>query len=386
MPTTPASLLDTCRNRITSAHAIELLPRLNKALERYPHTPALLYSMALVCLQFGYIDLWHCYTRMAFLLPHRTYRDLVHRGETKIRLDDWSGWVDREARVFNTVWEPYARDIQWTTKEWDGREAIDDLSLVVILDGGFGDCFQMLRYIPGLAHVAAKVVLAVPPQCLTLVHHIVGHVVVVISRDALAFTSFQRYVWLMSLPAVRGSPPPFAKVTAPNPIRPAGGGDDRLRIGVCWAGVSNHPTTYFDRDRSILLADLAPLLRREDALCFSLQVGPWAYAATQYHRLLPPTTPLMTFTDTANVVSGLDCVVTTDTGIAHLAGLLGVPTFLLVTCAADYRWGMSDTTLWYPSMRLIRQQGRGDWPGVVRQLMVYLDRGELPATRLDGPC
>jgi hypothetical protein len=381
MLTAPIALLDACRSRVSAAHGVELLPRLGKALERYPYAPPLLYSMGMLCLQFGYSDLWDHYTRLGFVLPHLTWQDLVHRGEAKIRLGDWSGWRDREARVFNprefTVWEPYARDIQWTTKAWDGLERIDDLTLAVIVDGGFGDCFQMLRYVTEIAALAARVVLAVSPSCLAVVQHNLGRAVTVISRDALPFASFQRYVWVMSLPAIRGSIPPFAAFTTPGTIQSAEAGDDRLRIGVCWAGDSNHPTTHFDRSRSILLGDLAPLLGRDDARCFSLQVGPWVYDAAHYPRLLPPPTPLITFTDTANVIAGLDCVVTSDTAIAHLAGMLGVPTFLLLTCAGEFRWGMDDTTPWYPSLRLIRQPTRGDWPGVVRQLMRYVDRREF---------
>jgi hypothetical protein len=377
-----ASLLDPCRSRLTRAHACELVPRLEKAIAHYPCTPPLVYSIGHWCLQFGYIDLWHHYTNMAFSLPHHTYRDLVFRGQAKIRLDDWSGWRDREARLFDTPWEAYARDIQWTIKMWDGAERIDNLTLAVIVDGGFGDCFQMLRYVPELTGVAAKVVLAVSPECLTFVRHAVGNAVAVIARDTLPFVSFQRYVWLMSLPAIRGSLPPFIARPSPNPIRPGDSSDDRLRIGVCWAGTSLHPTSPFDRDRSILLAELAPVLRRDDAHCFSLQVGRWAYEAARYPRLQPSPTPLVTFMDTANVIAGLDCVVTCDTGTAHLAGIIGAPTFLLVTCAADFRWGMDDTTPWYPSTRLIRQRARGDWTGVVGQLMDYLDARALPTTGL----
>jgi hypothetical protein len=380
--TAPAELLDPCRMQLTSADALELMPRCERAVDQYPYRPSLLYSIAVLCLQFGYIDLWHHYTRLAFSLPHCTYQDLVFRGQAKIRLNDWSGWVDREARMYSPlefiIWEPYARDIQWTTKMWDGAERIDDLTLAVIVDGGFGDCFQMLRYVPALVGAAAKVVLAVSRECLTFVQHVVGSAAQVIPLDAIPFMSFDRYVWLMSLPAIRGLLPPFVASTAPNPIRSADRRDDRLRIGVCWSGHSNHPTTLFDRNRNLLLVDLAPLLRRDDATCVSLQVGPWTYEAAQYPRLRPPPTPLITFTDTANVIAGLDCVVTCDTGIAHLAGVLGVPAFVLVTCMADFRWGLEDTTPWYPSVRLIRQRARGDWPGVVHKLMMYLERRELP--------
>jgi hypothetical protein len=142
---------------------------------------------------------------------------------------------------------------------------------------------------------------------------------------------------------------------------------------VCWAGNSNQPSHGGDRDRSASLDDLAPVLCREDVHCYSLQVGAWARDAARYPRLLHPSTPLATFAETARAIVGLDAVISVDTAVAHLAGSIGVPTILILHCAGDFRWGMDDTTPWYPSMHIIRQRIRSDWAGVVTQLMVYLD-------------
>jgi ADP-heptose:LPS heptosyltransferase len=86
-----------------------------------------------------------------------------------------------------------------------------------------------------------------------------------------------------------------------------------------------------------------------------------------------PDQPLVTFADTADLIGQLDYVVTVDTSVAHLAGLLGVPTFLLLQLDSHWRWGIEDTTPWYPFMRLIRQPTFGDWAGAVRQLGTILD-------------
>jgi hypothetical protein len=82
----------------------------------------------------------------------------------------------------------------------------------------------------------------------------------------------------------------------------------------------------------------------------------------------------MTFGDTADLIADLDLVVTVDTGLAHLAGCLGVPTYLLLPFCSEFRWGLGDRTPWYPSMRLVRQAGLGDWGGVVLQLQQLLDQ------------
>lgn len=378
-----ATLLDPCRERVSDAHAVELLPRFDKAMARYPIGAPLLYSIAMVCLQFGYVDLWKHYTFMAFSLPHTNPEHILFRAEAKIRLDDWSGWVDREARLFNPsetmVWQPYARDIQWTRKAWHGDETIADKSILVITDGGFGDCFQMIRFIAPLAQLARKVIVTVHPQCLAFLRAAIGDRATVITPDSLAAVTFDRYTWLMSLAAIFGSLPRFESLTAPNPVRYENTGGRLPRIGMCWAGNSNQPSSTADRNRSISLDDLAPLLSREDVQCYSLQVGSWAPDASRYPRLRLPATPLVSFAETANVIAGLDAVVSVDTSVAHLAASLGVPTFLLLHCAGDFRWGMDDTTTWYPTMRILRQRTRGDWSSVVTRLLSHLDGREFRA-------
>jgi hypothetical protein len=375
--TLQSELLDHCRERVTDAHASELLPRFAKAVERYPVAPPLLYTMGMVCLQFGYFDLWTLYTRMAFELPHVSHQDVLFRAEAKIRLDDWSGWVDREARCFNpretAHWEPYARQVQWATQRWNGEEDITHKTILVITDGGFGDLFQMLRYIPSLASVAGAVILTVPLECRAYVQFAIGHRATVISADDVPAMSFERYTWLMSLAAILGPLSPFQPFDAPHPLRRIGSIDARPRIGICWAGVSNAPYNTRDPHRSLSLDDLAPVLSRTDVRCYSLQVGYWASDAERYPILRQPPVSLVTFVDTANVIAGLDCVVTVDTSVAHLAGILGVPTFLLLHLAGDFRWGTTGFTPWYPSMHIIRQRARTDWAGVIRRLMAHLD-------------
>jgi hypothetical protein len=376
------ALLDPCRERVSEAHAHELLPRFVKAIARYPHTPPLFYSIGLLCLQFGYIDLWKHYTSIAMSLPHLSHEDLLYRAEAKIRLDDWSGWADREARLLNpretTVWERYAREIQWTRKAWHGDERIVDKTILVITDGGFGDCLQMLRFIPTLAQFAGKVVVSVHSRCLAIARASIGHAAEVITPDHLPWVAVDRYTWLMSLAALCGSLPAFEPFEVPSPLGGRADGHRRLRVGLCWAGTSHHPSTSdAGRARSITLADLTPLLSRDDLHCYSLQVGYWATDAARYPRLRSPATSLTTFAETATVIAGLDAVITVDTSVAHLAGLLGIPTFLLLYGAGDFRWGMADTTAWYPSMRIVRTAD-SDWRSVVTRLMTYLDARDLP--------
>jgi hypothetical protein len=357
---------------------MELLPRFERAIARYPFAPPLLYSIGITCLQYGYDELWLNCVRDGLALPHLTPQDHLFRGEAKIRLGDWSGWVDREARLFNpdesSFVSPEARRVQWTTKRWDGDEPIDDRSILVMADGGFGDCLQMVRYLPELARVAGAVALAVRPECHAFAAHNFGHVANVVRLDRAVSTAYDRYAWLMSLPALLGPIPTFHPLRAPTQTDDGPRVTADVRIGLCWAGNSNHPTDEFDRGRSISLDDLAPVTQRSGTCCYTLQVGTWAGDADRYPGIARPPIPLHTFADTASVIARLDCVVTIDTAVAHLAGNLGVPTYLLLPCAPDFRWEMlATTTRWYPSVHLIRQHTRGEWTQVVAQLMIELD-------------
>jgi hypothetical protein len=370
-----SSLLDPCCNRVDGEHAAELMVRLRRALERYPVAPPLLYSMGLLCLQFGYIDLWEHYTTLALPLPHLTYQELVFRAEAKIRLGDWSGWDDREARIYNpreqAFVSPHARTMQWTTQFWNGDEDIGDKVLVVLTDGGFGDCIQMLRYVPELAHLAGRILLVVAAPCLELARYAVGDVSTVILPDQLHDFSFHRYVWLMSLPSVIGGLPQLSSLDAA-PLKGPATDARRPRVGLCWAGNSNQPIDPAAADRPLMLDDLAPVLHRRDASFHSVQVGRWASERDRYPWIAAPSTPLVSFLDTAKMLASLDSVITVDTAVAHLAGSLGVPTFLLLHCAGEFRWGMDDVTPWYPSMRILRQPARGDWSSVVVRLSTQL--------------
>jgi hypothetical protein len=137
---------------------------------------------------------------------------------------------------------------------------------------------------------------------------------------------------------------------------------------VAWAGAAHHAN---DRRRSAPLASLAPLFSLPGIDWYSLQKGD---AEAQIDSV--PATQAMTSLDerndfprTAALVDALDAVVTVDTSIAHLAGALGKPVFVLLPFAPDWRWGIAgERTPWYPTARLFRQPAIGDWQGAVALL------------------
>jgi len=142
-----------------------------------------------------------------------------------------------------------------------------------------------------------------------------------------------------------------------------------LRIGLAWAGSQQHG---FNRWRSIPLAQIAPLTNLEGTTFYSLQTGEAAEQVKQLEvpaRLVDLRDELQDFADTAAIVANLDLVITVDTAVAHLAGALGKPVWILVSNAPDWRWFLErEDSPWYPTARLFRQSTHGNWQEVLARL------------------
>jgi hypothetical protein len=160
-------------------------------------------------------------------------------------------------------------------------------------------------------------------------------------------------------------------------------------VGLAWAG---NPRYKADRQRSMHVKTLLPLLRIERVSWISLQKGE---AAEQLDEL--PTSALLwdgssaerDLAETAALIAGLDLVITTDTSIAHLAGAMGKPVWILLPHLSDWRWMQGiGTTPWYPTARLFRQSTPGDWEGVLERVLDELDRflQALPPRRSRFTC
>ena len=145
-------------------------------------------------------------------------------------------------------------------------------------------------------------------------------------------------------------------------------GDARLKVGIVWAG-----NVKPDAARTCPLENLAPLAQFTEVAFFSLQKGEAAAEASSPPggmRLTSLSDELKDFADTAAAMQNMDLILTIDTAAAHLAGALGRPTWTMLPYVADWRWleDRADSP-WYPTMRLFRQRSRGDWPGVVAQII-----------------
>jgi hypothetical protein len=285
-----------------------------------------------------------------------------------------AGWLEYEWRQQRAHAPRRGLGPAWRGAPLAGR------TILLHAEQGFGDTLQFARYAPMVAAGGGRVVLEVQKPLVRLMRSLPGIAIVLAQGEALP--RFHAHCPLMSLPLAFAtrleSVPASIPYLTPSPAlvrrwatqRPA---DGRLRVGLVWAG-SAHPhaagLSVFDRRRSLPLAALAPLGAVPGVQWISLQTGPPAEERLGPHgfAVLDPG-PFEDFADTAALIAGLDLVIAVDTAVAHLAGALGRPVWLLSRADACWRWldGRDDSP-WYPTLRLYRQPEPLAWAPVVERV------------------
>jgi tetratricopeptide (TPR) repeat protein len=264
---------------------------------------------------------------------------------------------------------------------WRGDYSLARKTVLLHAEQGLGDTIQFARYVPLLAASGAKVVLEVQPELTPLMARLEGAATVIARGEAPP--PFDVHCPLGSLPLAFKTEP--ATVPADIPYLSADdahlakwsariGALARPRIAFAWAG---NPSHLNDRNRSIAFAKLAPLLSIP-AQFVSIQHGVRAedsVALAGENRVTNVGAELENFADTAAVIALCDLVISVDTAVAHLAGAMGRPLWMLLPFAPDWRWTLDgETSPWYPTARLFRQTAIGDWDGVIEKLGVELRR------------
>lgn len=259
---------------------------------------------------------------------------------------------------------------------WRGESDLAGKIILLWAEQGLGDTLQFIRFLPAVAKRCAHVVLEAQTPLARLLKGAPGLDTLVQPGEPLPH--FDRHCPLMSLPLALGianepiSGAPYLEVPAAATVRQTRlatlRSANRPRIGFVWRG---HPKHHNDKKRSLSLQDILSFLGTASAEIdwFCLQ-----QPITDSDRVALSSRPnvhlldtlLNDFADTAAAISALDLVITVDTSIAHLAGALGRPVWVLLPYAPDWRWqrDRSDSP-WYASARLFRQTSAGDWRGVL---------------------
>jgi hypothetical protein len=266
--------------------------------------------------------------------------------------------------------------------EWDGG-ALGSRRLLVHAEQGLGDTIQFAHLLPQLGADPAQLVFELPATLMPLLAPFARHAALVAKGTALP--PVDCHAALMDLPRrlglTLGRIRPMTGILEADPARierwraRLGGGTGRL-VAIAWRGGADNPE---NERRSIDPALLRPLFEHPDLRFVSLQKG----APSPHPRAIDPGAdfdlPGAAFLDSAAIMAVADAVVTVDTALAHLAGALERPTFLLLPHVADWRW-LTDRTdcLWYPAMRLARQPAPGHWLPAVERVVAALTAGPHP--------
>jgi hypothetical protein len=266
----------------------------------------------------------------------------------------------------------------FTRPRWDGSQDINRKKILLFAEQGFGDTLQFIRYAPMVAARGAHVIIECRHELSSLLQTAEG--IHSVAPPGQPLPEFEYETPIMSLPlafktAVATIPAKvpylFPDEAAIHAWRSRLRSDvDKLKVGLVWAG---DPGFVRARDKSCPLAQLARLFDVAGCAFFSLQKGDTdKYVATlnDSRRMITDyTSELKTFNDTAALIGALDLVITIDTAVAHLAGALAKPVWVLLPFCPDWRWSIEgEHTPWYPTMRLFRQHAAGNWDRVIEQV------------------
>ncbi len=393
----------------------EAIAHLREALHRQPHYPDAEHNLGVTLRKSGRLDealthyqkrlarnpdatehlinLGHVYTRLgqldqalkrfeqALALQPDSPEAHTNRGILWLLRGDYSqGWAEYEWRLQ----QKNASAPRWPQPRWDGSLKPEE-ALVLSVEQGVGDILQFIRYMPRVKERVGSVYLACRQPLIPLLSRCRGIDRLIAEGDTVPPVDLQAP--LLSLPYILGTtldnlprqvPYLEADPNLSNHWKARLAVYPGLKVGLVWQGNPEHPDDAF---RSLPLQQLEPLLGIPGVHYFSLQKGDGAEQldALPAGSLIDWSAELDegtgAFMDTAALLRHLDLLITVDTAIAHLAGGLGVRTWLMLAAVPDWRWLLDrEDSPWYPTLRIFRQTTPGDWGPVVACLRTALER------------
>jgi hypothetical protein len=251
--------------------------------------------------------------------------------------------------------------------------------MLVYSEQGLGDIVQFCRYLPRLKALGAEIIFEAPKPLLSLLSTLDCPMTLVAKGETLP--AFDAHCPVMSLPHAfettvetipAETPYLFSDPRKVRQWQQRLGAADRLRIGLVCSGSISHK---YDARRNLRMQDLLPMLGlpmewhslqkeyRQHELAF----------LDQHPEIHRHERDLLDFSDTAALIEGMDLVISVDTSVAHVAGAMGKPVWILLPFAPDYRWMLDrDDTSWYPTARLFRQPAHGDWQDAIAEVVLAL--------------
>ena len=291
-------------------------------------------------------------------------------------------------------WQCYEKRLQGSSKilnaprglsPWKGEQLSG--SLILVHEQGLGDTFQFIRYAALLKEEGIRCYFYGPNKLHSLLERSCLLEGCISENDKLPEDA-EAWIALMSLAAHLGASPrkplitpmPYLSISEKhlNHWETILGPQSGPRIALHWQGNPDHEFTI-SRGRSIALATLSPLLDCAGIEWISLQKGPGSEQAQEgefagrWHKKQSNIDDAWCFEETGAILQCCDGLISSDSGLAHLAGALGIRTWLLLPWLAEWRWGKDgDSTPWYPNHILLRQENENDWSKPIKELKQLL--------------
>lgn len=368
----------------------------NRALEIKPEMPMAIYSRGFLYQETGQLDKAKVSYQRALAQMPKSPQARLSMGMACLATGDWrEGWKYYEARWDGSHETRKGNLKQPPTRlpQWKGELDSEKNNLLVFTEQGLGDSLQFGRYLSLAAERFAKVSYCCPAPLVRLFRASFSPAIEILDTYPKEQSAWQCQCPIMSLPrafdtTLENVPnqTPYLKVHPKWPekwqARLAQAAGDRLKVGLVWSGFKNHKS---DAKRSIVLSKFAPLLNQKGIAWVSLQkmdaakpqVNPAETAG-----MIDWMSEINDFADTAGLVSELDLVISIDTSVAHLAGAMGKPVWMLNRFESEWRWMRDrEDSPWYPTMRIFNQKTAGDWEEVLSRVSAALSSFSISGSR-----
>jgi tetratricopeptide (TPR) repeat protein len=372
-PTVAAFPYNAANTLAAAGRRDEAIQVFHRVLTIAPDHPGAIANLGAPLRQSGQLDMALDVLEGGRILAPNNAELRWNLGLTRLMAGQWKlGFENFEAR--RDIPGMSAPPIKGTL--WDGRP-VPGRTLLIAHEQGFGDAIQFLCFARDAEKLGARVIYRGPKALLVMARKISGIAAAVAQEDPLP--RFDYWLPMMRLPHV-------LKATSAQKLERGGylapatermglwrqrlAGNGGCRIGIGWQG---NPGYAADAERSIPLNHFVALAGLPGVELISLQKGAGAEQLAGWPAGTPAPRDLgaeidtdgNAFMDTAAILPLLDVVVTSDSALAHLAGAIGVPTFMALPQVPDWRWGLEgERTVWYPTLHVFRQRQRGDWDQV----------------------
>jgi hypothetical protein len=309
-----------------------------------------------------HLEAVQAYQNAIDLQPEFLWRSYWNQARSLLVSGDWERGLPRyECRLKQCNTTPLIKS-HLETQIWSGED-ITDKTLLVHCDGGFGDSFQFLRYIPYLKKYRCKVLLFLQPELNCLFQHLGVPMIL----DTSIIQEYDAHVFMMSLPycfktKISKIPPPVKIECTLSPIKG--------RVGIVWRGGAGN---LDDKWRSLDFDQLEPLLKIPGLtfVCAQKEMSLEDEKRLDAYGVQRPV--LNSFADTIRVLEECELLICVDTSVAHLAASMGIPTWIFIAYSNDWRWLLDRTdSPWYPSVKLFRQSKLNSWDEPIQEVVSQL--------------